>query len=352
MDPLTVFMASLFGSMIAQALRSRAELRDYYPKSAAGELRPYQGWTEMVGGGVRWQVEPGSAVWIESRYLRPISGNIFDEHKLGAVGKSVKQSRRKELPTIAMMAGYGQVHRLDPEWIAESQAYRDDNIGDPFTTGDRQLDEWLVRRYNQENDDEEENQEMEELLAEAVASSQGDLGKWTATVRDGNHRTFGAVLGGEERVAVRLYDNDEQELRELCKKGFGDRRSLERRDLLRKAISDTGMIPHWLDEETAERLQLLPGTEETDSKKLLPVLIPHLEENGGKVYVTVDGLGRVLEVLNQGRGPLKPINNGLDHNLFPDDGGQAFRLLHSKAVALKQVEASFSRIGELQRTDE
>lgn len=336
MDPLTVFMASLFGSMIAQALRSRAELRDYYPKSAAGELQPYRGWTEMVGGGVRWQVEPGSAVWIDSRYLRPISGNIFDEHKLGAVGKAVKQARRKELPTIAMMAGYGQVHRLDPEWIAESQAYRDDNIGDPFTTGDRQLDEWLVRRYNQENDDEEENQEMEELLAEAVASSQGDLGKWTATVRDGNHRTFGAVLGGEERVAVRLYDNDEQELRELCKKGFGDRRSLERRDLLRKAISDTGKLPHWLDEETAERLQLLPGME-TGPRKLLPAWIPHLEEKSGKVYVTVEGLGRILEVLDRGRGPLKPINKGLDHNLFPDDGGQTFRSLHSKALASSQL---------------
>lgn len=331
MDPLTVFMASLFGSMIAQALRSRAEFREYYPKSAAGELRPSYGWTEMIGEGVRWQVEPGSAVWIESRYLRPIAGNIFDEHKLGAVAKAVKQARREERSTIAMMAGYGQIHRLDPEWIAESQAYRDDNIGDPFTTGDRQLDEWLVRRYNRENDDEEENQEMEERLAEAVASNQGDLGQWTATVRDGNHRTFGAVLGGEQKVAIRLYDNDEQELRELCREGFNNRRSLERRDLLRKAIADTRMRPHWLDEETAERLKLLPGMED-GARKLLPVWIPHLEENGGKIYVSVEGLGRVLEVLDRGRGPLKPINKGLDENLFPDDGGQTFRSLHSKAL--------------------
>lgn len=225
MDPLTVFVASLFGSIVADALRTRRSLEDFYPKSARRELEPHLGWISVRDRGVSWFVEPGSAVWIESRYLRPMPGNIFDEHKLGAVAKAVREARRTGNP-VPMYAGYGQVHRLTADWIAESLAYRDDNAGDPFTTGDRDLDDWLVRYYQSGHGDRrtggdlEEDSEMKERLAEAEARGQGDLRKWTATVRDGNHRTFGAVLGGEERVAVRLYDNDEQDLREYSRRAF------------------------------------------------------------------------------------------------------------------------------------
>lgn len=255
MDPLTAFLVSLFGSMVADALQTRRTLRDFYPKSASRDLEKYLGWISMNGEGVEWFVEPGSAVWIESRYVRPISGNIFDEHKLGAVAKAVRQAARRR-ERVPMYAGYGQVHRLTPEWISESLAYRDDDSGEPFTTGDRALDDWLVRRYNRENDDEDENREMEERLAEAVQEQSGDLGKWTATVRDGNHRTFGAILGGEERVAIRLYDNDEQALRELAKRGFQGPRNgpwiEEQKALLEKMICDTGKKPRWLQDEERE----------------------------------------------------------------------------------------------------
>ncbi len=347
MDPLTVFMASLFGSMISAALRTERSFADFYPKSASGELQPNLGWIPLRDRGVRWLVEPGSAVWIESRYLRPMSGNIFDEDKLGAVAKAVQQARRSGEP-VPMYAGYGQVHRLTAEWIAESLAYDNSGDGPPFTTGDRDLDEWLVRRYNRENSDPEENEEMEVHLAAAEAAGQGDLGKWTASVRDGNHRTFGAVLGGEERVAIRLYDNDEQDLRELAATRFvspdGRRQAWmdERRDLLLKAVKDTGRRPHWLDEETLKALLHAQGLDEnkaarTRGEKLLPYGVPHLELVDGKTYVTVEGLGRVLEVR---QGLLIPVGKGKDESLFPDDGGDRFRNLHRRAVeeAVEDVE--------------
>lgn len=269
MDPLTAFLVSLFGSMVADALQTRRTLRDFYPKSASGELEKYFGWSSMNGEGVEWFVESGRAVWIESRYVRPISGNIFDEHKLGAVAKAVRQAARRR-ERVPMYAGYGQVHRLTPEWIEESLAYEDES---PFTTGDRELDQWLVRRHNQENDDEDENREMEERLAEAVREQWGDLGKWTATVRDGNHRTFGAILGGEERVAVRLYDNDEQTLRELARTGFRDTRNgsrwlEEQKALLEKMIHDTGKKPEWLQEFPVSNSQFpVSGSQSTELRR-------------------------------------------------------------------------------------
>lgn len=346
MDPLTVFLSSLLGSVVADALRTRHSLEDFYAKSAKRELEPHLGWIGIRDRGVRWFVEPGLAVWLDSRYVRPIAGNIFDEHKLGAVAKAVKIARRSGEP-VPMYAGYGQVHRLTPEWVAESLAYRDDNAGDPFSTGDHDLDDWLVRWYQsgygdrRTGGDPEEDAQMKERLALAELHGQGDLGKWTATVRDGNHRTFGAILGGEEKVAVRFYDNDEQDLREASKRGFlsedGRRQKWldERRDLLLKAVEDTGSRPSWLDEQTCRALFHARGLDRNEAarargEKLLPYFVPHLEEDRGKTFVTVEGLGRVLEVRG---GVLVPVGKGRDEDLFPDDGGELFRTLHRRAAA-------------------
>jgi hypothetical protein len=41
-----------------------------------------------------------------------------------------------------------------------------------------------------------------------------DIGKLLYTIRDGNHRTFGALIGGETRVWINLYDNTFQYVKE------------------------------------------------------------------------------------------------------------------------------------------
>lgn len=256
MDPLTVFVASIVGAMIEEALRTRRGFAEYYPQSAAGTFERGYGWMKLTGRNVQWYVEPGQAVWIEARYLRPISGNIFDPDKLGAVGRAVRSADEP----ITFMASYGQMRRIDVGMVAESQAYRDYDAGDPFSTGDRDLDDWLGRREKKETDP-DEDEEMEELLEQAVRTNSGDLGQWTASVRDGNHRTFGSVLGGETRVAIRLYDNDAQDVREAVRRKLGgeapawhDEASL---DLLQKSVVDTGRLPDWLPLSDAIRAGLV-----------------------------------------------------------------------------------------------
>lgn len=392
MDPLTAFVVSVLGAVAVQALRGRHQIEDFYPKSAKGELEHYLGWMPMRGRGVSWWVEEGRAVWISARYVRPMSGNIFYEDKLGAVARAVRS--RTTADPIEFYASYGQISVIGPETVAESISYRDDTPGDPYTTGDRDLDAWLCRKYEKESSL-EEDEEMEPRLAEAVARGDGDLGKWAATTRDGNHRTFGAILGGEDRVAVRLYDNDEQDMREAVKRARAGRppewHDAQMLDLLRKCVADTGRLPDWLDlagavrvgavhpdvgrivevqvhgndpalldvrvewaDSAADTLFLadrrmwagrdpgrgslvLSGGDHVVpvSEKLLPQLPrwkPSLEEARGKTYVVVEGLGRVLEVMDGGRGPLRPIKKGLDTDLFPDDGGEGFRSLHRRAL--------------------
>lgn len=259
MDPLTVFVVSIVGSLVADALRSKKEIAEFYPKSGEGTLEHYYGWVAMDGRNVRWWVERGEAVWIEAKYLRPLWGNIFDADKLGAVAGAVRKRRQQGKEPIEFYASYGQISRVTAESVAESLAY-EDCPGDPFTTGDRQLDAWLVSRYLDEpSEDPETDEEMQERLAEAKRTGAGDLGKWTATVRDGNHRVFGSVLGGEEKIAIRVYDNDVQEIREQVRRETDEGASLRepmrpaQRDLLRKMVADGG-LPHWLDQETAAKV--------------------------------------------------------------------------------------------------
>jgi len=250
MDPLTVFIASIVGSLVSDALRTTKRLSEFYPKSAEGSLEHYLGWVGMDGKNVRWWVERGEAVWIKAKYLRPIAGNIFDADKLGAVARAVKRRQGKDL--IEFYASYGQIARITPAHVAESLAYREYDEGEPFTTGDREIDEYITARYRDET---ELDPEMDQRVAEAEAARAGDLGQWTASVRDGNHRVFGSVLGGEEKIAIRIYDNDVQGIREGVREEqeHGEPMSRRERELLRKMVTDTG-LPHWLDEGTARSL--------------------------------------------------------------------------------------------------
>jgi|GEM_PF-4160573 len=257
MDPLTTFVISVLGAVAAQALRNPGRVDDFYPKSARGELEHYHGWMAMQGRGVRWWVEEGKAVWIDARYVRPMPGNIFYPDKLGAVARAVR-TRTDDHP-IEFYASYGQISVIRPDDVAESIAYRDDSLADPYTTADRRLDEWLVRKYERESSA-EEDEEMEPVLEAAVAAGSGDLGKWGATTRDGNHRTFGAIMGGESRVAIRLYDNDEQDMREAVRRivagklpQWSDDRMLA---ILRKCVADTKLLPHWLEPADAHLVRI------------------------------------------------------------------------------------------------
>lgn len=226
MDPATalVFVSTLVGASIASLTR-RTSVGSFYNLSAEELSRRYASWVAMKTPRVTWYVEPGEGVWIEARYLRPMFGNLFAPAKLAAVRSAVLEGE------ASFIAGYGQVSRITVQDVEEALRY-DEAI--PWTTGHPHLDRYLA---SAERDD-DPDPELEEELEEAEAQGDGDLGQWMATVRDGNHRTFGAIAAGEDRVAIRLYDNDVQDLKQDFEKGIVD-------DLLAKAIEDTGKPPWW-----------------------------------------------------------------------------------------------------------
>ena len=76
-----------------------------------------------------------------------------------------------------------------------------------------------------EDDDstkDEADADLAEELADAVAHKAGDLGALAVDVRDGNHRAFGAMVGGEPYVYVRVMANDLQRLRNRERNWEGD----------------------------------------------------------------------------------------------------------------------------------
>jgi len=241
-DPITVFIASVVGALVADALESPGEFTDYYRRP--DDLEIFRGWVSMEGRNVVWWVERGEAMWVKARYLRPIEGNIFDSEKLGAVARAVRHSEEP----VHFYAPYGQITLITADDIAESIRYADDS--EPFTTGDEDLDAWLAdpEQYIEDNawDDESAAEMQAEKVAElatAVKEGWGDLGEWTASVRDGNHRAFGSVLGGEEYVAIRIYDCDITGLQERLRNNEMKPKHVR---FLAEIIEDTGGLAWWM----------------------------------------------------------------------------------------------------------
>lgn len=144
---------------------------DYYEHWDVDDLDP-EGL--RYGRKVIWQVTPGRAVKIDPDYVVSMPENIFDPDKLAAVVDAVQSG---EKPVFDV--GYGTVRVIGERDVAESQ--------EAFERG-----ETLTQRPLDED----------------------DLGKLLFTVRDGNHRVFGALIAGERHVWMHLSDNDVQDVRE------------------------------------------------------------------------------------------------------------------------------------------
>ncbi len=178
------------------------DFEEYYPQSAAGELEPSD---PFYGRNVIWDGISGRTLRVYADYARAIDGNIFDPDKLSAVRDGIIHAPNRTVLT----APYGTVSVVTPQDIKESIEYADDYPDYVLTTGDSDLDDYLV---DPDDFDEEEQAESEELLTEAVANGEGDLGKLVYTIRDGNHRAFGALLAGEPYIWMILEDNQFQDL--------------------------------------------------------------------------------------------------------------------------------------------
>lgn len=207
-----------FEGISSLAEQGSGEFEDFYPQSASGELDDVdRAGNRYYGRNVIWIGEEGRMIRADSDYITHISGNIFDADKLSAVVDGVRNSEGR----VTFYAPYGTTNKINIRDIAESQEYwEDEGFDEPLTTGNEELDRYLadpkefLGYYGEEGDEEwtEAKDEYEALKDEAIELDEGDLGSWSVTIRDGNHRAFGALIAGEPFVWVMLADNDYQDL--------------------------------------------------------------------------------------------------------------------------------------------
>lgn len=298
------------------------KFEEFYPHSAAGELRPHATEKLYKGKKVHWIGTPGHMVRVTPDYVRNLEGNIFDPEKLAAVSWFI---RRSDEPVI-MRPGYGQVVATTSiDDIAESLQYAKDAeiFGEDRTlsTDDEELDAYLkdpkaylsdnIRWYDgpgSESDDEAVAKaglraQMEEKKAEAVREGWGDLGARRFTILDGNHRSFGALLAGEPYIWIRLLENDYQ-------------------DFLRGGRPDLkGILENPAETRFDDFLRELPFFLESDEALAAINGLPTQGDNpwlGGGCFVLSEAL---LEFLGPGANALDVVSDGLDLHSVVEAGG-------------------------------
>lgn len=208
--------------------RGSGKLKDYYPESADGSYE--EKFSLYRGRNVIWDGEEGKMIKINPEYVIPTFGNVWDSDKLSAVVRGVQQS--EDYTTFE--AAYGDVDKIDLQTVKESIEYEEEQYR--LTTGDEELDRYLVdpeevlEEYADREEEPEEyleaKNDLDERLKEAENNNEGDLGEWQFTLRDGNHRIFGAILAGEPYIYGMITTNklrdaqkaDTPELIELLEK--------------------------------------------------------------------------------------------------------------------------------------
>jgi hypothetical protein len=201
------------------------DFEDYYPLSAAGEV-PHHESDLYFGRNVIWVGDEGRMLKVDPDYAQHTWGNTFDKDKLAAVVSGIENADDR----VMFYAPYGDALRIELEDVKESQegGWEDDSLDRPYTTGDEELDRYLVdpedvlSEYGDEPGDEaweEAREDIGERLQEAVADNEGDLGQWAITIRDGNHRSFGALIAGEPYVYVMLSDDQWYTIKGRADKG-------------------------------------------------------------------------------------------------------------------------------------
>lgn len=170
-------LASDCDSRFESSQEAMETLTSYYPLSSQNPQEMIDEWKKVRGHKV---YQSRNFVWLghEGRMLRltqdeldfihPIEGNIFNLDKLCAIAESVKYADEK----IPLMCGYAEVYFKDCCDIIEMQQYEDDY----------EYYEW----------------------------SADDANEVYFQLRDGNHRTIGALAAGDDAyVYLKLGEYDE-----------------------------------------------------------------------------------------------------------------------------------------------
>ena len=191
----------------------------FYPRSARGDDLTYVGEEVHWGRNVGWPGTPREMVSVDPDYAFPIEGNLFDWDKLASVAEGIRSAPGR----VTLRPGYGEFFVINRGDIAESLQYGEDQtLGRSYTTGDEELDAYLMDPEDAISDRDflavgERGYKtalarFEKELRQAERNQDGDFGELAVQVRDGNHRTFGAILAGEPVVWLTISRNQLQDL--------------------------------------------------------------------------------------------------------------------------------------------
>lgn len=158
---------------ISEGSASAENFEGFYSQSAAETLEKGDA---HFGRRSVWVGPRGKCVRIDPNYVLPMPGNQFDPDKLDAVAGAVRGGLEPpagdERGRPVFFVGYGTVQIISERDVEESREAFDRN------------ETWLDAPLEDE-----------------------DVGELLYTVRDGNHRVFGALMGGETAIWMQLEAN-------------------------------------------------------------------------------------------------------------------------------------------------
>lgn len=224
-----------------------------------------RGLKEYYGSNVIWYGHEGTVLRVHKDNVYPVEGQIWHPSRLKDVKNYINQSPSR----VQFIMGWGHANFIDFTDIQEQQeAVKNDYFESDYTytkpasIGDDNLDEYIGDPYeyaeanfwandetyefirdtafefhpqkrsraelivefqeffpDHDEDDMETIEEwldLEEELYEAIQNKDGDLGEILVQMRDGNHRTFGAIEAGEEYVYVMVeMQHTDEEIKKL-----------------------------------------------------------------------------------------------------------------------------------------
>lgn len=168
-------------------------------------------------GNILWFGKKGTMYKALPEYTSPREDNIFYPDKLAAVAEAVSSGE-----PIISYAPPAHLIRISLDEVEGTQrAAQNDRlweygIAHAFTTGEPEMDAYLADPERAEEREAPSNSESWHRKMRRHARSlerlkRGDLGKYWVKIRDGNHRIFGAFLGGAPYAWVnveRVSDRD------------------------------------------------------------------------------------------------------------------------------------------------
>jgi hypothetical protein len=241
---------------LKKLLRERLVIHeeDYFNPTLPDDIKDHS--HKYEGRSVTWYGDPDQMIVIHKDNVHGMWGNVYDPEKMDFLVDMIINHEDK----VELECSYGIGGIIDlTDVIEEQTSFHNgsfdvdyENLDEPHTTGDNELDEYLGKEDLSEFDDisiyvenydlfdlfsdnktylakgrislEDFKQAFEKIsdgseedieafkqfikyeneVKQAIDNGSGDLGNFTVQLRDGHHRVMSAIKAGEEYVCVNL----------------------------------------------------------------------------------------------------------------------------------------------------